>query len=1253
MGPFFVDLGQTLPKVDLQNGEPTADELKKINKLNANGPIRKLNAEDVLVRKIGILGTEPTTKLSIHPEGKLNGKTIKNLTTLKKLLPGTPMMEGHRKDKIPWGRVFDATIEEAPGYEGGLLVAHYYFVNDQEGQKRLKNIDAGIYAEGSISYWFHKARCSICHEEMMGSGLFSLPRCKHQPGEKDEKTGQIAYWYPDEIERCAEISHVYRGAYGKTKTMLAAGGGMEVGYSEDEIQAAQKLEQLLEAQKGEDNDRERKSEKTGGESQEGTGETGETEKEGQESRGESTPGSDVPDDGGNEDARDNEGGGDSQSGDEGSGEEDQQEKEAGTEGQSGEGEEGGENGGEEEEGEKGGDEGENGGDEGGERSNRGPGNRDTEDGNHGKVENHSNKNRTSKGTAPGKNQKCGQLVDNLWITQENITSLNGTNGTIGANIDTNTETSGGEEGRKNATPANFAGCEGQAGTVELTAEEREQVEGLTGEGLDQSEVEDALYEMFGWEAEDKIDAALKVIGEKQKPEEPTPLAMAVTCSDCGWENEHDSTACALCDASLERGDGQGKGGKRQGDGGAAVCVCPKCGHEQKHEKGVPCAKMKCEKCGTTMEGKNKTGYCDACGREFVVDRRYDSEVCAECGQAAVVYENLAQPMKAVGPVKPAKAGMVNNEFFRMEDFDGLPSGTYHIEPKYDGVWIEAHKKGGRVKLMTDEKNDVTDHFPGVVKELNDMKPDSFILAGEMVKYRGRQRLGHDTVTAWIHTEQEKYDDKHFRYKPYTAVYMKGRDLQDVDLGTRRRILDKNVPWGKQVHRTKQKSVTHKSGKSKIVAAIKDRMTREGAMVKNVEATYNRKGRKLLYKYKRQFEVDAKVTRIQEKKGGGFVYTCEVGRGKEAEKIGETFATKIKAAVDDIITVSVDKVTLDEKSGKYSWFAPKVLKRRPDKKQPDPISTIRRIAVKKGEGEGENSNVVTLGEVLPKLMRADIPGAELWLIGSIVEHGIAVNDFDVLVRRELTAMEKDKVVGALGERLSKMMDLTVDEEGPAGPHVRVEACMTEEELKAWKHAKSFVLQEHGWGKKTHWDLRFGAPKTPRMWGWTLFSKPSMEAGGKKVRCQEKKYHDPKWMDVNTKTIKPGEPGNPTKNQNAYMVIVDSGKYEYIRRKPGFLEVVLHGKKWKGRYLFREIKVKQADKMMSDCKVDGDEVGPKNEKIWIMWKPEKQETKEPVNKFAYAKNPGGAVYFWETSELDFDIEDAADEKVEEGTAYEEME
>lgn len=54
-----------------------------------------------------------------------------------------------------------------------------------------------------------------------------------------------------------------------------------------------------------------------------------------------------------------------------------------------------------------------------------------------------------------------------------------------------------------------------------------------------------------------------------------------------------------------RGEGQGVGGEPQEDGGTDVCVCPECGAEYEHERGVPCAETPCPECDKPMAGKSE------------------------------------------------------------------------------------------------------------------------------------------------------------------------------------------------------------------------------------------------------------------------------------------------------------------------------------------------------------------------------------------------------------------------------------------------------------------------------------------------------------------------------------------------------------------------------------------------------------------------------------------------------------------------
>ena len=113
-------------------------------------------------------------------------------------------------------------------------------------------------------------------------------------------------------------------------------------------------------------------------------------------------------------------------------------------------------------------------------------------------------------------------------------------------------------------------------------------------------------------------------------------------------------------------------------------------------------------------------------------------------------------------------------------------------------------------------------------------------------------------------------------------------------------------------------------------------------------------------------------------------------------------------------------------------------------------------------------------------------------------------------------------------------------------------------------------------------------------------------------------------------------------------IDTGSYEYIKRKPKFLELILHGTKLNRRYIWREIEIKhKSEKDAAEHRITGDEVGTKTDKIWIMWKPQDQETSAPVKKLGY-RISHGCLFFWETDEIDTELDAAPDVSIENETA-----
>ena len=300
----------------------------------------------------------------------------------------------------------------------------------------------------------------------------------------------------------------------------------------------------------------------------------------------------------------------------------------------------------------------------------------------------------------------------------------------------------------------------------------------------------------------------------------------------------------------------------------------------------------------------------------------------------------AQIFKLIPPTKPLKSGVSSNEFFDINNFNQL-KGEYYVEPKYDGVRAQIHRQDKKVVIFTDEGNHIEEKFPNLVQNALAYKSTPFILDGEIVKYRGRVRLGHEDVVAYINRKNPPPEDYHFRFKLFDMMKVGEDDLTNRPLSERKKALADGFPDGSHIHNVKYETVKGEE----LVKTIRRVASEEGAMVKSLTGKY-RDGSSW-FKWKRQQEIDALVTKKETKEAGTFIYTCAIGTRQKPIEIGKTYATKVEAEEGDIIRVTVDHVSKTAEG--YSWYAPKVLGKRSDKKEPDPIAVVERLAKMRKKG----------------------------------------------------------------------------------------------------------------------------------------------------------------------------------------------------------------------------------------------------------------------------------------------------------------
>ena len=348
-------------------------------------------------------------------------------------------------------------------------------------------------------------------------------------------------------------------------------------------------------------------------------------------------------------------------------------------------------------------------------------------------------------------------------------------------------------------------------------------------------------------------------------------------------------------------------------------------------------------------------------------------------------------------LKP-KGGLGKLEFFEVEEM-WIKFGSKYIDrgilvqEKVDGRRHQFHidLEKDKVYIFTeDRQRERSKVFPEIVEELKRLKIKNAILDGEMLVFefpskiipknaRAKREVG-DLVpredTAVITTGKTIPEDfrKRIVVVFYDIVYLDDEVLAHLGAKERLEILKKVVPKNLQ-YLDVIRGDEAKSMRSFFELVDKYRKVNgsEGVVCKVSDSPYpikysgeNRTD--LWCKLKNLKEIDVMVWNVVQKKTkegkplDQYMYDCVFlvdkksamkidpdhlveYKGKLYSLIGRTYATAIKCKRGDIITVAPVRIRWysEDTKGHYTWMFPVFIEKRTDKKDPDTITTVERIA----------------------------------------------------------------------------------------------------------------------------------------------------------------------------------------------------------------------------------------------------------------------------------------------------------------------
>jgi DNA ligase 1 len=189
-----------------------------------------------------------------------------------------------------------------------------------------------------------------------------------------------------------------------------------------------------------------------------------------------------------------------------------------------------------------------------------------------------------------------------------------------------------------------------------------------------------------------------------------------------------------------------------------------------------------------VEGLVELAIAKAFGRDLKAIRQA-MLLSGDIAQVALLAKKDALSIAIMKPLTPLSF-MLADVMFSAEEIEQYYNKPLICEFKYDGIRVQLHKFGVKVKMFSRKLEDVASSFPEIVSVVSSM-PSEFILDGEVLAYRAdrplhfqelQKRLRRKAVTDHLMAEVPVV------YVPYDIMYLNRQSLIERPLTERKKLL---------------------------------------------------------------------------------------------------------------------------------------------------------------------------------------------------------------------------------------------------------------------------------------------------------------------------------------------------------------------------------------------------------------------------------------------------------------------------------